>query len=290
MTELPCHTASERAGETEIGSAPTAAAWVCLEQPGPWGAKAFTQSHLDPEIGGAFEERAQLAGVRPQLIRRPGPHADRHTTRRHILVASTAPGSSWLMVGEVEHPERVLDLDLVALAAGERPDWPELAPMAEPVLLVCTNGRRDVCCARLGREVAARTNAAAPGRVWEANHLSGHRFAATTALLPSGHLHGRVLDADAILRDADHGRLTPMGWRGRSSWDAAGQVAEALIREREDLWEIDAVAVKPHGSGWQVCAGAATWTVEVTQHTDGMAPPSCGKAPEPVRRYVATVQ
>jgi NAD(P)-dependent dehydrogenase (short-subunit alcohol dehydrogenase family) len=38
-----------------------------------------------------------------------------------------------------------------------------------------------------------------PGQVWEATHTSGHRFAPTTVLLPSGALHGRVLDAAPLL-------------------------------------------------------------------------------------------
>lgn len=290
MTAPACSTASLEADEDTIGSAATGLAWVCLEQPGAWGAKAFTSSHLDPAVGRAFEDAASAAGVRPQLIRSPGRHPDSGSGSRRVLVAYTGPTASWLLEGTIDDPKRILELDFAAIAAGEPPAWPELRREDRPVLLVCTHARRDVCCATHGREIAARAAAAYPGRVWEASHLSGHRFAATTALLPSGHMHGRVLDGSLVLEAADRGELLRTGWRGRSTWSRAAQVAESAIREREGIWAIDALTVSPQEKSWLVASDDASWVVEVSEHTDGMAPPSCGKAPEPVRRYTIVVQ
>ena len=290
MTTPVCSTASLEVAESTAGTAPTGVAWVCLEQPGAWGQKAFTSSHLDPVVGKAFEDAASAVDIRPQLIRAPGRHPDAGSGPRHVLIAYTGPGSSWLLEGKVEHPERILDLDFDAIAGGTRPDWAELSPTTRPILLVCTHARRDVCCATLGREVADQVAHAYPGRVWEASHLSGHRFAATTALLPSGHLHGRVLDGTLVLGAADRGELLSSGWRGRSTWSRGAQVAESAIRQREGIWEIDAVSVTAQGSDWLVSAGEQSWVVEVSEYTDGMAPPSCGKVPEPVRRFTVRVQ
>lgn len=289
MPALSCSSASLEAGEATIGSAPTAIAWVCLEQAGPWGSKAFTSSHLDPAIGKAFEDAATAAGVRPQLIRSPGRHPVTESART-VLIAFTVPGSSWLLSGQIDRPERILDLDFEAIAAGVRPSWPELSPRAEPVLLVCTNGKRDVCCATLGRNVAVHADAAFPGRVWEANHLSGHRFAATTTLLPSGHMHGRVLDGSLVLAAADRGELVAAGWRGRSTWERAAQAAELAARDRDHIWGIDDVTVNAEGADWRVQAGDDACLVAVDESHDGEAPPSCGKSPEPVRRFTTTIQ
>lgn len=290
MTGVVCSTASAEVGEATIGSAATGVAWVCLEQPGAWGPKAFTSSHLDPAIGKAFEDAASAADVRPQLIRAPGRHPDSGSGPRQVLIASTAPGATWLLGGRIDDPQRILDLDFHAIAAGHRPRWSELAEVTTPILLVCTHGRRDVCCATHGREVAAQAAAAYPGHVWEASHLSGHRFAATTALLPSGHMHGRVLDGSIVLEAAQRGDLLRTGWRGRSTWSRIAQVAESVIREREGIWDLDAVEVAPHGAHWLVSARGESWVVEVSEHTEGLAPPSCGKVAEPVRRYRARVQ
>ncbi|HEU5385864.1 MAG TPA: sucrase ferredoxin [Streptosporangiaceae bacterium] len=51
--------------------------------------------------------------------------------------------------------------------------------------LVCTNGKRDRCCAVRGRPVAAAIADATGWDTWESSHLGGHRFAAT-ALLSCG--------------------------------------------------------------------------------------------------------
>jgi len=290
VTSELCSAASTAANEATVGSAASGVAWVCLEQPGAWGPKAFTDSHLDAAIGKAFENAATEANVRPQLIRSPGRHPDAGAGSRRVLIAYTGPESTWLLSGQISEPRRILDLDFESVAAGERPTWAELSELTQPVLLVCTHARRDVCCATMGREVAARVAEAHPGRVWEASHLSGHRFAATTALLPSGHMHGRVLDASLVLEAADRGELLATGWRGRSTWTRSAQAAEAAIREREGIWDIDALSVEGDGPQWRVRSDDAAWNVEVAEFTEGMAPPSCGKAPEPVRRYAVTVQ
>src|SRR6185437_10702703 len=100
-----CSTASAGHGEPLAATAATARLWLLLEQPGPWGAKALTRSHLDPEVGRSLEARAAPAGVRVALIRRPGRHADHHRPRaRAVYAASTAPGAGWVRSATVEDP------------------------------------------------------------------------------------------------------------------------------------------------------------------------------------------
>lgn len=294
MTDVTCTLATETAGETLIGSAPDAIAWVCLEQNGPWGAKAWTDSHLDVELGRAIETAAEAHRVRPSLIRRPGRHADpRTTTSREVLVAYTHPETSWLLAGTVDAPERLLDLDWAAVARGDleavRRSLPSLEISEQPRLLVCTNGTRDTCCARLGRPVAATAQTEHPGRVWEVTHTSGHRFAATTVLLPSGVLHGRVLDATALLDAAGRGELALTGYRGRSTWSAGAQVAEDHVRRTAGVLGIDDLVVVPEVDAWSVQhRDGRRWWVAVTATTsEEVRPPSCGKAAEAFTTYAA---
>ena len=292
--DLPCSATSVAAGETLAGSAPTAVGWLCLEQNGPWGAKAWTSSHLDADLGGRIEAVASSQGVRPCLIRRPGRHADAHVaTARHVLVAHSRPGATWVVAGEVADPADVLSLDFAAIASGDREavvaSLPGLRPAA-PQLLVCTNGTRDTCCARLGRPVAVAAAARFPDQVWEVTHTSGHRFAPTTVLLPSGALHGRVLDAAPLLTAETAGELDVRGYRGRSVWPASGQVAEDHVRRQFDVTGLDDLEVSGADAQWLVShRDGRTWQVEVATHTDGERPESCGKDAKPVTRYTATV-
>ena len=300
-TDARCAARSLAVGEPMAGSAPTALGWVALEQNGPWGAKAFTASHLDPDLGRQLETAATMAGVRPSLVRRPGHHADHHTSEAHrVLVAHSMPGRSWLLSGCVDDPAALLDLDWRAVADGDleatRRSLPALAPapVDEAHLLVCTNGTRDVCCAVTGRPVAAAAALRHPGRVWEATHTSGHRFAPTAALLPYGTLHGR-LDGDsaaALLDAAARGETVLDGARGRSTWPAAGQVAEQAVREATGELSLDALLVARSHPDWVVRhQDGRSWRVVLREETtDVSRPESCGKpALEMCRQVVESV-
>ena len=286
MSTLRCSEASSAVGEPLAGSAPRALGWVALEQNGPWGAKAFTSSHLDSSLGRELETSATLAGVRPSLIRTPGHHADHHVHERHqVLVAHSLPGRSWLLSGHVEDPAELLGLDWRAVAEGDlvsaRASLPSLSVSPDPHLLVCTNGTRDVCCAVRGRPVAAAAALAHPGRVWETTHTSGHRFAPTAVLLPHGTLHGRLdgVSAAALLDAARRGETVLAGSRGRSTWTAPGQVAELAVRSLTGEVGLDALTASGGGDEWLLRhRDGRSWQVVVRQVPGGLErPESCGK-------------
>jgi hypothetical protein len=308
MTAAPrCSDGSFEAGEQLAGSAPKAVAWLALEQSGPWGPKAFTDSHLDPGLGRRIEELAGAHGVRPALVRRPGRHADDHAQdrgdARRVLVAHTRPGHSWLLEGTVAAPEDVLATDWAALRDGDldavRRSLPTLAASDRPHLLVCTNGTRDLCCAAKGRPVALGLATLQPDRVWEVTHTSGHRFAATAVLLPAGILHGRLdlAAAEELLLAADRGETVPDGSRGRSTWPPAGQVAELAVREQTRETGLDALDVtEVAGTGehsWDVTvvhADGRRWRVAVaSEETGADRAESCGKSLVTLRRWTTRI-
>jgi hypothetical protein len=236
-----CSAASARLGEPQAGTAPVARRWLAIEQPGPWGARALTESHFPQELGRALNRKAEAAGARIALIRRPGPHAEHDPEApRRVFLAETAPGRSTLWSWCTSDPATLLDLDF---------DVPG-KPLHEggPVLLVCTNGKRDTCCAVSGRALAgwlAEDETTDAASVWESDHLGGHRFAPTAVVLPTGYVYGR-LDGPAareILRDAAAGRGGGPLCRGRSTWSRPGQAAELTLRAELHEYDADAVAV-----------------------------------------------
>ena len=314
MSGPTCSDGSAAAGEQLAGSAPEAVAWVALEQNGPWGAKAFTDSHLDPDLGRRVEAAAAAFGVRPSLVRRPGRHADAAaraggrpgpgTDPRHVLVAYTHPTGPWLLEGTLDDPARLLDLDWEALAVGDaeavRRSLPVLARTDRPQLLVCTNGTRDVCCATKGRPVALGAAAAHPGQVWEVTHTSGHRFAPTTVLLPAGTLHGRldVAAASEVLQAAEQGETVLPGSRGRSTWAGPAQVAELAVRDAAGVLGLDALRVVTHDATgerrWSTLVAhddGRTWRVETeSRDAEVERAESCGKALKPLTYFTHLVE
>jgi hypothetical protein len=236
-----CSAASSRLGEPLAGTAPVASRWLAIEQPGPWGARALTDSHFPPELGRALSLKADAAGVRIALIRRPGQHAEHdQAAPRRIFLADTRPERGALWSWSTNDPATLLDLDF------DVPGKPEHE--AGPVLLVCTNSKRDACCALSGRALVgwlgedAQTDSEA---VWESDHLGGHRFAPTAVVLPTGYVYGR-LDGPAargLLRDAAAGRVGGPLCRGRSTWSRAGQAADLALRAELQEYAADAVTV-----------------------------------------------
>ncbi|WP_432015539.1 sucrase ferredoxin [Streptomyces cucumeris] len=304
-----CATASRDLSEPLAGTAATAPTWLLVEQPGPWGTEALTASHLDPAVGRALERAAKDTGVRVALIRRPGRHADLHTGARHrVFVAHTRPGRSWIRTTALTDPGRLRALDFAALGAGDpagltlaAPDdgepagrpaghgapgqWEEYT--GDPLVLVCTNGKRDRCCAVLGRPLAAELTASGVDGTWEVTHIGGHRFSPTLVVLPHGYTYGRATARSVhdVLEALRGGRVVTEGCRGRSAWERPGQTAELAVRAITGEYGVDTLTVA------RTEGAAPTWTVTVA-HRDGRewrvsvaqvasAPPrpeSCGSA------------
>jgi hypothetical protein len=310
-----CSVLWDRAADSAYGTAAVATFFVLLEQRGPWGRDAARESHLDPALGGALDLRCSSRGGRFMLLRRPGPHQDRGGVAT-LLLAHTGPtpAQAWLLRAELGSAERLLELDWEALARGDREAVARSLPgasAAPPTLLVCTNGRRDVCCAVRGRPVAAAAARVAGDRVWESTHTGGHRFAPTGVLLPWGLTYARLTDANAVavLQESLGGHTTaellgPVHDRGRSALSPAAQCAESAVRTQlgetrlTALWAEPAPIVAPS----EVSSTDDTGTDVLVRHEDGRAwivgvtregtraarPESCGKAPVPVHLYKPT--
>jgi hypothetical protein len=280
-----CSALSAALGEPPAGTASIASAWLCIEQPGPWGVDALRDSHLGEGLAAELSARSAGSGVRIVLIRRPGAHADHHHDQpRQVYLASTRPGACWLESTVLADPKELLDLDFQSAGAGLHVGLG--GPSDEAVLLVCTNGRRDVCCAVEGRPLAGALAAVNPGRVWETTHTGGHRFSPTAVLLPTGYLYGRLtpVDGQRLLDSAD---VVLTGNRGRSCWSRPGQVAELAIREQLGEVSPELLSVSPDGAVVTHSDGRE-WSVTVTEQSLPPArPTSCGKTPSVPSAFVA---
>lgn len=299
-----CSTLSRTYGEPLAGSAPRARAWLVLEQPGPYGFHAVTESHLPERVRGALGALSKDSGTTVLLARPVGRHADAHaeTTSRRFWLAHVSPGGVRMRTGVLDDAELLRpDLDdvLAAAASGQLPPWGTRT--TDPLLLVCTNAKRDVCCAVQGRPLADALAAdpAYSDRVVEVSHLGGHRFAPTALLLPTGHAFGRLdtASAKAVLDGAEAQVLGSLDHhRGRTSLPQPAQAAEHAVRRAAGIADLDALdalrrvgeQVIPAGLRWVGEDGVAD--VEV-RHRDGRAwqvvvrrvtqlpprPESCGK-------------
>lgn len=240
-----CSRVSLESGEPIAATASTVTRWLLLEQPGPWGEHALLRSRLPDGVGRRLRDRAREHGVRALLLRRPGSPSG---GPRHCFLARTDRERTWLAHRSLERPENVLDVDLAAVALGEPPSQAEVT--SDPLFLVCTNGRRDPCCAERGRAVARTLGPAFDSRVWECSHIGGDRFAANLACFPHGLYFGRVTPEDVVSVASRYaaGHISLEHYRGRSGMPPVAQAAEHAVRLDGARTAIDDVRVL----GWTV--------------------------------------
>lgn len=213
MSEFRCSFASVDDDEPIIGTAPTDTEILLVESPGPWGRDAVSDNRL-PE---AVRDHLATLDLKVFLVRRydggagPGTHV--------FLARATAEGYD--VRGTVlERPDDLLGLDLASMAAYDTPLW-----------LVCTNGKRDRCCAELGRPIAGLLSQEWPEGTWETTHLGGHRFSGTLLALPSGLTLGR-LDTSTALAACEavaRGEVPGAVVRGRAGRPGVEQVRELHV-------------------------------------------------------------
>lgn len=276
-----CARTSRDLREPILGTASTVVRWLLVEQAGPWGRNALPESRLGPELGDELTRRARKVGARPLLIRRPdGTEGD----PRSAYVVSSRKG--WAQRIRFADPEELLDLDLEPLGRDEPVDGERFEG---PLLLTCTNGRHDACCAEWGRPVAAAVAVAAGEHAWEVSHIGGDRFAANILWLPAGVYYGRVEPDEAALVAAlaATNRLSLPHYRGRSTQPFAVQAAEVLLRRELACDLLDDVRlVSFHRAGDRVRANFrqrdASWEVQLTVEPEQEPQRLTCRAPAPV--------
>ena len=215
--------------------------WLLVEQPGRWGHQALIDSDLPREVGEHLMLEGHRHGVRVLLIKR---RSRRPSDRRRCFAAFTGRRERRLVTFEIEAPQDLLGLDLGALVDAR---WRGLGePIDGPLFAVCTHGKHDACCARLGaplfRALAHRPD------TWEATHVGGDRFAANLVAFPHGLYFGRVTleGADRVAEGYERGRVVLEHYRGRSSFPPAVQAAEHHLRVALGLEGVDDVALINH--------------------------------------------
>ena len=120
-----------------------------------------------------------------------------------------------------------------AFEAGQSLTQWEQPPLLNDLILCCTHGTKDKCCAKYGyKTFKALANSVAehplPFEVWESSHLGGCRLAASVIILPNVRKYGRITPEQALpfLQAEAHQQRYLPGYRGGSQLTPAQQSAE----------------------------------------------------------------
>lgn len=278
-TDATCSEASALAGEPLAGSASEAPLFAAVSWPKAlWDPDKVGKSEGLPASLAGLEKAARAAGKRLQLrlMQREGAAATA-TDRVEVVCADFASGrSAHLREVAAEAAAAAIEAFLAGGAPGE--------PLRAPLVLVCTDGRHDRCCGKLGRSLVGALRGSVD--VAEASHLGGHRLAPNCLVLPTGRLYGRVSaeHAGGLLAAVRHDRVYLPCYRGRSGLSELEQVAEAAA-----LADGPSAEAAPGGDETRVsiALGSTRFQVTCARRTyTGIG--SCGDAePEQRARWVA---
>ncbi|QGU06512.1 Sucrase/ferredoxin-like protein [Corynebacterium occultum] len=277
---------SSRCSEIQVeplpGTAKQEKVHVVLEHDRGWSRDVLDGDTFGPELSTALKSHLKgKAGL--QLIRRPG---QKHREPEHLTLFLVFTEEALVEKLQVTGAEAILDLDLSGpgLNAGE--------VVSHPLVLVCTHGKRDLCCAVQGRPLAAELAQRFPGDVvWETSHTKGHRFAPSILLMPWGYSFGRLSGraASALVAWAQRGEFFLFGNRGRGLWRPTGQVAELAVARKL----IDAGEPLHYGDLTVAEEGLVThhdgrrWRVEMEKQEVTGVVSSCGDEPKVGSAWVA---
>ncbi len=230
-----CADESRENDEPLFATASTVDHWLLVEYRSLWSHDAFAGSGLSEQVKSYLRE--QLAARRRTRLLFIRSRARRGVPGLLAYSATSREGEVDLRRLAIEAYPDLLEVDLSG-GAGD--------PVEHPLLLVCTHGKHDPCCARYGRPLYdALAEEVEPDWVWQCTHVGGDRFAGNLVVLPHGLYYGRIerSSAGAVLDETLAERVYPDFYRGRSCFSFAVQAAERAIRLDTGLLGIDDVGL-----------------------------------------------
>jgi hypothetical protein len=273
MTETSCSAQSQDIGEPLAGTGPSESRLLIVEQPGPWGVRALTDSRLLPKVQEAVNAFDAEPDQKVLLARRNNTPTLVEGRNVWLLERSGANVISRHAVVPVAQDPTLLLTDPTSTQNED----------SSPVVFICTNSARDKCCALLGRRAAKEI----PG-AWQVSHVGGHRFAPTGLLYPSGVFLGRAENPVDWAEPTNPPSPLPIaktrGRLGRQPWQQAAEIAVAELTGGA-LTDLDSSG-PPHAV-LVTGPGGIQWAVPVRQMTLASRRTSCAKPAQKPQVWLA---
>lgn len=289
-----CAAEAREHGAQVHGSATEAGVWLCIEIAAPWAAREIRDGTLPEAVKAQIQSwEDDVPRLRTQAVRREvgEPDVEGEVT---VLVARTSLHDPTLWRLRLPSHEALLEVDVPELL--RTGSTPGAERVERSLVLTCTNGKRDRCCAKYGRELHAALREADAEAAWQTTHLGGHRFAPTCLVLPHGLQYGWLdpEEAGRFWEAVAGGRLFDLDrYRGHVAFPRPAQTAAIQARREYDLL----------GSGdvrlLEVTSESEAWTVRldipygervyrVTKEPGPVLVKSCAKAAKPTATLTAT--
>jgi hypothetical protein len=220
-----CSDLARQEGIPLAGTAPSNRNWFLLEYNDHWDAQAKDNNHVPQPVLDLLKSPAHQAKL--LFIRRDKKFRSGKLT---FFMIRADPLQPLIFEFHLNSYLDLLELDLPSILSGSSNQRSHLRP--EPLFLVCTNGRRDQCCARYGVELYGVMRESAGGAVWQCTHIGGHNKAPVTLFFPHGLNYGQTTPSEILHLMAEYrkGRVGQKHLRGRVCYQPAVQAAASYWR------------------------------------------------------------
>lgn len=233
-----CAQYSRDVGEPLAGTGVHARSNLLLSWPiGQWTRTFHQAKDMTAEVARTVRELNET-GRRINLIHQAGQPSELH--RAYLMPERRA----------YDIPRDQLSDFLNALRQGESLQAWDLGEVTHRLVLCCTHGVKDKCCAKFGNasfkalQQAARRH---PGQfeIWQSSHLGGCRLASAALVFPDMHKYGRVdrEHAGALLQTQLSGQPYLPCYRGDGALSPAQQIADIEARRHLQFEGIEALEV-----------------------------------------------
>jgi hypothetical protein len=288
-----CAQVARESEEPLIGTATQVSVWLLLEYRQTWRRKATADNDLPAAVQKYLAEQLEaIPGSRLLFIKQQS----KGPVGRRFFVVRTDEAAPAHYEFSFSRYKDLLDMDITAVA--NRDEAFTLQERQSPLFLVCTNGKRDRCCAKFGSPLYQVLRNDYPENSWQSTHIGGHRYAPNVLFLPQSVNYGWLtpdeidLAVDAHLKgqiyDLEH-------FRGRTYYEPPVQAADYFLRRELNLLDLNGLRlISAEASGedtWLVefYVSAEDQTHEIRLHSEATEEPrlvSCGSpATKPVMRY-----
>ena len=240
--ESYCAELTRQNDEPIYGSATEAKYWFLLEYGQPWRSKAVTDNDLPLQVQDFLSRQlaaiphSRLLFIKQQQVKQE---------KLRFFVVKTAEIAPTIYEFDLNAYEDLLTLNIAAIVA-EQETYNHFK-RENPLFLVCTNGKRDRCCAKFGRPVYEALQQSQGEAVWQSSHIGGHRYAPTLLFLPHGVNFGLFTpeEAQAAVDACLDGQIHDLArYRGRTYYAPHVQAADFFLRQELDYHTLAGIQLR----------------------------------------------
>ena len=308
--DFTCSIVSRQTDESLYGTVKPVDVWFLLDynarDVGGWVHGVVKKSTAEGALAPILQHLTQVPKSKVLFIRRSRP------TGKQFYIAIANQAQPQLYAVQVDDYRDLLELNISSIGAGKIPTLKgqPLEMIEDVVYAVCTNGKHDICCAKLGTPFYDALSKQGVPHVWQTSHIGGHRFAATMYIFPYAICYGRLdpTDAPRVVTAQSNQQILSEHFRGRSVYAGfelpvsalqAAQTAEVSIRQQTGFvgfYDLILLAVEEvSDTQWQVDfqdAKGRTHRLTVEQSmTENEVLSSCSEPPKhlPIYRILQQV-